>query len=434
MGPIFVYLVIATSFIAGILRPKFGIAGYLFLLYLQPDWNWRWEGLYGIQYQKYLVISCAIGLLLHGLGKNMLLGWRSVSLGCLICFVAWCAVSYAFSSMPEISSVYFDVLWKTAFVSYLIAKLAESPEDAILIGWAIVIGSGYNALRINEDYFSTGVTRYVNNNWGYKGDSNVYTLFTFPALVLAAVLSLTSSRWYLKIFASSIAILHVHQLMLLESRGGLLGAGFSASIFLVFVRKNFYVNTAILVGMIAVSLLAGPPVVKEFRSIFAAEEERDSSAASRLTLWRVTTEIFFDNPIVGVGPNVTQFLIPKHLPEYADLEAKHPHNFILEIGSGMGVPGVIAILGFLGIPYYIVFMRRKSFLSKGDCSESLALFSISMLPGFALASLFAGGAMIESIYFFAALVFCLIRSENSAETELDEIEPQIPVILPSQTH
>jgi phosphatidylinositol alpha-1,6-mannosyltransferase len=41
MGPIFVYSTIAFAGIAGLINPKWGLGAYLFLLYLQPEWNWR---------------------------------------------------------------------------------------------------------------------------------------------------------------------------------------------------------------------------------------------------------------------------------------------------------------------------------------------------------------------------------------------------------
>ncbi len=66
------------------------------------------------------------------------------------------------------------------------------------------------------------------------------------------------------------------------------------------------------VGFILVSIIAGPPVIKEFSSIFATAEERDESADSRFKLWKAATMITLDNPIFGVGGGATQYVIPKY--------------------------------------------------------------------------------------------------------------------------
>ncbi len=433
MGPVFVYLLIFLTCSASIFRPFWGLAGYLFLLYLQPEWNWRWDGLYGLQYQKYVAIFVLIGTAMQGFQGNRIRGWAAASMFSLIGFLLLAWISSLQSLAPETSALYIDVLWKSVVVAFLAVRLADTPEKAAILMWAIVIGSGYNAFRINEDYFITGVTRYVNDNWGYKGDSNVYTLYTFPALTCSMVLFFTSTNLVSRLFAGSIAILHVHQLMLLESRGGLLGAALSGVLLVVLIRKSFQTNIAFLVAAVAVIVLAGPPVAKEFGSIFASTAERDSSASSRITLWKAAMQITSDYPMLGVGPNATQFFIPKYAVEFADLETKHPHNIFFEVLSGCGIPAFLLFVSFFAIPYLHILYCRREYLYDSDAATSIVLANLVTMPGFCVAGLFAGGGMIESLYFFVAIWiggFLALETRKAGvdeeiddEVECDAIEP-----------
>ena len=421
MGPIVVYALILWACVAGLCRPFWGLAGYLFLLFLQPDWNWRWDGLYGLQYQKYVVGCILIGTSIQGFRGNRLSGWAGASILSLLGFICLIWLSSLQSLVPLASEVYFDVLWKTTVVAFLAYRLVDTPEKTVLLMWFIVLGSGYNAFRINEDYFTTGVARWINNSWGYKGDSNVYSLFTFPALTCSMVLVFTAKKMYLRGFASVIAILHVHQLMLLESRGALLGAALSSVLLITFVRKSLYTNIGIAVALIVVLVLAGPPVEKEFRSIFAKEGERDSSAESRFILWTAATKIAFDYPLLGVGPNATQFMIPKYAVEFSDLGAKHPHNFFLDIASGCGIPAFLCFVAFLMIPFGHILYFRKLYFDVSESCNTIILVPLITIPGFCVAGLFSGGGMIESIYLIIAIWTGGFLSMETQQSELKNV-------------
>ena len=296
--------------------------------------------------------------------------------------------------------------------------------------WVVTIASGYNAFRINEDYFITGFARYVNNSWGLKGDNNVYTLFTMLPVTSAMILSLTSKAIYQRIFAGALAVLHLHQLMLLESRGGMLGVMLSAIILLVLIPKTFYVNVSIVGFGIIVAVLAGPPVAKEFESIFAAAEERDASAESRFIVWKAALEVTRDFPLLGAGPNAGQFLIPFYASEYAHVPAKHPHNVFLEIMSGCGIPAFACFALFLAVPYFRILKFRKMHANLDSDANAITYSALITLPGFCLSGMFAGGGLIESLYYSAAIWaggLLAMESQQLQDAELSNSQDDEPV-------
>jgi O-antigen ligase len=403
MGPYIVYAAIVATCLAGIFRPFWGLAGYLFLLYLQPEWIWRYEGLYELKYQKYCAICLLVGTVIQGSKGSRLRGWAAVSMSAMFGFLALAWLSSQNSVSTGLSSFYVDVLWKTVLIAFVIVKLLDTPRKAVQLMWAVILGCGFNSLRLNEDYFTTGVTRFINDSWGLKGDNNVYTLFVFPAMTSSAVLAFTSKDIKYRALAGFIALLLVHQLMLLESRGGMLGAVLSGTLLFFMIRKTWFTYAALFLGISAVLFLAGPQVQKEFLSIFAAKEERDASAESRFALWRAAVNITLDYPLLGVGPNAGQVMIPKYAIEYSEMDNKHPHNVFLEVSSGCGIPAVMLFLAFLLIPYWRFFSFRNKYVTQSEFASSISLSALITVPGFCLSALFAGGGMIESVYLFVAI-------------------------------
>jgi hypothetical protein len=175
----FVYL----CCLMGIARPFWGICGYLFLVFLQPEWIWRFEGLNraDFSYQKIIIGSIVIGVMLNlsegnGLRRYRVLAWGAIAL----VFIAW--LSSLGSIQPSSSALYFDVLWKSLLIMVILFHLTDTPKKAILLLGAMTAGAFYNSFRMHEDYISIGWCRWVRDSWGYKGDSNVICLFEMPCI------------------------------------------------------------------------------------------------------------------------------------------------------------------------------------------------------------------------------------------------------------
>ncbi len=403
MGALAVYAFIGISCLLGIFRPFYGLCGYLFLVFLQPEWIWRFDGLVGLQYQKPLVICILIGTALSLSNGNGIFGNRSLVLSSIVILLtSW--ISLTMSSYTWATTLYFDILWKSILIMIASFHLVDSPKKAIAIGIAITAGTFYNALRLNLDYLEVGWCRWIRDSWGYKGDSNVICLFVMPAIAFSAVLLFTMRSRLLQLASVASLMVHVHMVFILESRGAMLGLGLLFFIaFLMIPKSPAMIGSVVIVGL-GVAWIAGPPVIREFSSIFVDAEERDASAESRFMLWKAAFRIGMDNPIFGVGPYSGQFLIPQYEPAFAGQAAKHPHNIFMEIFSGIGAFGLTAYVALILSPVLMAFRLRRQYDLRSDpMLQTLTIWPSAGIPAMALTGMFCGSGMMESMYYFVGI-------------------------------
>ncbi len=287
--------------------------------------------------------------------------------------------------------------------------LIDTPRKMIILLTAICVAQAYNSFQINLQYFQDGFSAYAVDSWafGRKGDNNIYSSFTIPMLAGSLAIGFCADRMWIRGVFLAISALEVHQMMLLQSRGAMLGSLLTLVVFAMFVRKNNFTISMLVGGAFLGLALAGPPVVKEFLSSFESAENRDGSAASRLVVWKAGLEIMRDNPLLGVGPWAGSLLVP----EYANLAVpkKELHNIFLEIGTGCGIFAALAYFGSYWLSWFGVYQSRHSWAHNVDEStddnalEIVGLTVISALPGYFLASMFSAAALAESSYVILAL-------------------------------
>ncbi|MBN1261719.1 MAG: O-antigen ligase family protein [Anaerolineae bacterium] len=119
----------------------------------------------------------------------------------------------------------------------------------------------------------------------------------------------------------------------------------------------------------------------------------------RLALWRSAWSMFRDYPIFGVGPDNflyayrTRYVLPAAWEEF---NLSHPHNWVLDFGSRLGILGLI---GFLGLQ--IAFWIRIAYaLRKGE-GETRALaigLAASMVVSLA-------HGLVDASFFYIDLAF-----------------------------
>ena len=110
MAPLLVQGIIYACYVLGFIRPFWALCGYLFLLFLQPEFIWRFEGLAGLSYQQPMIVCIIIGVLLNlpqgnGFHRNLVL----LAGGLSLVLVMW--VSSLYSIRPTVSENYYDILF-----------------------------------------------------------------------------------------------------------------------------------------------------------------------------------------------------------------------------------------------------------------------------------------------------------------------------------
>ncbi len=431
IGILFILILWFVVVFRAIQQPWIGIVGYAGFAVLCPTWNWRW-GLPEWDYQKFLVGATLIGWLITGLRHQKMTPSAQYVLLALSGYLLLSFVSSWGSINPVKSAAYMDISWKIVMMVVIAALTLDNAKRLTTLAWVLGICQGWNAFNINQLYYQYGINvRYF--TWNFL-DNNTYSISSIPIMAITFAIMLTTfsrnGRW----LAGLIFVLQMHQLMILQSRGTMLGALVLAALAVFFMPKNRTSWTLVLGGILAGAVLAGPSVVKEFSSSFEGQGSLDSSAESRYHLWRAGAAIMKDYPLLGVGPWAGERLVPQYYEGGLRRNAKALHNLFFEIGTGSGVPALICYLLAFIIPWWRHYQlwRRE----RHEMPEWMRMINLAVLcgiPGYWAASMFSSGALIESPYLLIVLSVASLTvyanetedlglDENDLADELSELE------------
>lgn len=426
IGLIFVFSLLVYTCVSALSTPAIGVIGFYGFVMLDPQWNWRWSLPADFQYQKYIFGATFLGVVVSGFPHPTFATSTKAAVVCLLAFSALVFLSAQQSVSPESSSFFWSVYWKHILTVLIGLVALKNPRliRALLI--TVVLAQGYNAFQISLGYFQTGFSRYAYLPWGTNGaDNNGYSIITMPMLGIALGLGFCEKRLPLRTLFLGIAVLQIHQVMLLQSRGAMLASILMVSIVVWYAPRTRQNVVTILTGLVMVTLLAGPSVVNEFKSSFESEDKRDSSADSRFYLWQAGWRITMNYPVMGVGPNAARVLVPK--PQYYEgglaTGNKALHNLFFDVSTGTGVPGFILYFSVYGIAIYTSYKKYQ----KGANVEydPIRLSILAGLTGYLSGSMFSSGLLFEAPY---VLIVAALAANN---TELPENQPP-PIELDSQ--
>ena len=421
-----VALLVIWAFIVvkAILNPWIGFVGYAGFAVLCPQWNWRW-GLPEIEYQKYLSIATIFGMSLTGFRSQRLPQSVKTAIFALVLYLSLVWISSFQSLNPVKSAIYLDISWKICAMGIVGIFLVDSPKKLYWFIWSIVLCQGWNAFNINQLYFERGFIIINNFSWNSL-DNNTYSISCLPVAAGAFAILMTMQDWRLRALSGLIFVLQMHQIMILQSRGTMMGGLVLAALGIFFMPKNRTSIVMLSVGLSLGIMLAGPSVLEEFSSSFAAEGERDSSAESRFLIWKAGAAIMMDYPLLGVGPWAGELIVPAYYEgDLGGMTVKALHNLFFEVGTGAGVPALIAYLLFFGIPWAA---HLQLWFKERDTMEPwMRVSNLSVLcgvPGYWVASMFSSGALIESPYLLVVLGCASlgIHFNNQTEFEIEETE------------
>ena len=424
LGIIFILVVWFVVVFRALQYPWIGIVGYAGFAVLCPTWNWRW-GLPELDYQKFLAGATLIGWMILGLRRQRMTRHGRYALLALSGYLLLSFISSLETINPLKTFLYMDTTWKIVLMAIIASLTLDSPKRLIILAWVLVISQGWNAFNINQMYYQYGIN--VNGfTWNHL-DNNTYSISAVPVMAIAFALMVTTKHRYGSWLAGLVFVLQMHQLMILQSRGTMLGALLLTAMAVYFMPKNRTSWTFVLGGLLAGIMLAGPSVVEEFSSSFKAGESLDSSAESRFSLWKAGAAIMQDYPLLGVGPWAGEVLVPQYYEGgLAGTERKALHNLFFEVGTGSGIPALAFYLAFFGIPWWRhLQLWRKERHQMPEWMRIINLATLSGIPGFWAASMFSSGALIESPYLMVVLSVASLAVYSCEADEFDFDEEEL---------
>jgi putative inorganic carbon (hco3(-)) transporter len=176
--------------------------------------------------------------------------------------------------------------------------------------------------------------------------SNSLANIMLVTLPLAGSLFLQKSwKWRIVAIVASPLILNV--LLLCNSRGaflGLIGTGVSFILVSRGKTRKRALQTMALASVVLFFLLGDPDIMNRFVTTFTGSEERDSSAASRLTFWEAGFRVLNDYPL-GAGGGAFKFSLGSQylsaLTGVEDADSRSLHNGFMTEATDWGIQGFL---------------------------------------------------------------------------------------------
>ncbi len=151
------------------------------------------------------------------------------------------------------------------------------------------------------------------------------------------------------LFALAEGALLLAALLTTGSRGGALALA-SGLLFLLVLRS--WRVAAVSISTAVVALIAIPnPLVQRLQLL----PHTDNFAFTRIAIWKSAAAIMFDHPWLGIGLGQFEYVstryafpVTTHWAKYTRV-AENAHSEYLQAGAELGVPGLLAALGVIGL-------------------------------------------------------------------------------------
>ncbi len=391
------WLFLALLLAAVLLRPDLGLALIAFGLSFVPVFQ---PLLAGLSLLEWLLLAAAVGQLCAGAFGFRLrafkfhpLDWPMLALLLLALLATVFAQNFGVS-MHEFRTV---VLAAVVFYGLVRRQAAAWPlADALAAGAAAqAVIALYLYFFTNHAIPAEGVYRAVGPAYSSPNHLALFLGRVWPILLAVAALPGESGRrraWY------AAGLLPVSAALYFTfSRGALLlglPVAVTVMVALLAARRRYFGGRRAL----AAALLAGLALVSVWRtarvqSIFS----ENGTAATRFKLWLASLHMLRDHWLVGVGLDNflyqyrTRYMLPA---AWAEPELSHPHNYILDFGTRLGIGGV-AVLIWLQTAFWRAALRayRRTgsalalglmgsmavFLSHGLVDNSYFLIDLALL-------------------------------------------------------
>ncbi len=250
-----VIALVLIACVISISKPWWGVVAFYFFTFLIPEWNWRWAMPAYFPYPTMITSALIFGVLLNGFRDINLKPKLLSPVTGLLLFIGLAFVSSWSSIAPELSDFYLRFLWKIILMACLAIALIDTPRKMIILLIAICVAQAYNSFQINLQYFQDGFSAYARDGWafGRKGDNNIYSSFTIPMMAGSLALGFCAKSLWMRLLFLLACGLAVHQIMLLESRGAMLGSAMTILVMVTFVRKNKFTISMMAMGAVLAS-------------------------------------------------------------------------------------------------------------------------------------------------------------------------------------
>jgi probable O-glycosylation ligase (exosortase A-associated) len=415
-GWLLTQLVVWAGTFAAVRYPLIGLNVYMGLAVLRPQFIFGFAGdLTGLS----LIVGLAviIGWALQGFGSWRTRGAKPIVLS-FLAFVLWFVLSSLTALEPDRSYSALFEFAKLAMPFLIGLTLMAGEKDWRPTLWTLVLCQGYVGLEQNINYLIKG---FNTAGEGFGGmDNNCFGVSLVTTLGPAVALMLCTKKWYARAAAGLSAAFILHTIMLTYSRGAMLGLlTVGATAFVILPTKPRYIGALVLTALVA-AYFTGPQLLARYKSTFASERDRDSSAESRFDLWRDCLQVVGDYPITGVGPANWRVVAAR----YGWPPGKSAHSVWMETAAEMGLPGTLFLFFFFAFGVVKLWPIARSPITDENRNEViLATGVVLAIVGFMVSGQFVSVPGLEVPYYFVMLGAAMLTDRAVAARQGDVVAP-----------
>ena len=232
------------------------------------------------------------------------------------------------------------------------------------------------------------------------------------ALLPFVAVTLRCRTWWLRIVAFLAAGYGINAVLLCRARSAFLASLVAGLAALVYAprRHRRWIAVALVAGAIGVGVLSDSWFWKRMDTIIVDEEERDSSAATRLIIWAAAWDMVMENPL-GVGVGRFDHEIRKYTDKLQNMRRDAHNSFVLCAGE-IGAVGLAAYLLTLGLAWATLGRAAKMTrqLVDRDLFEWVILANRLAIIVYVVAGMFVSRFYTEGMWWLLILPVCVVRA------------------------
>lgn len=147
---------------------------------------------------------------------------------------------------------------------------------------------------------------------------------------------------------------------------------------------------------------------------------RQGTGYLRLQLWRSAWQMALDHPLLGVGPDNflysyrSQYLLPT---AWQEPDLNHPHNWILDWWTRLGLPGLALALGYFGVGVAGLWRSLRA-RSAGGETKALATGLLAAVAAGLAHGLIDASYALPDLMLVWVLIFYLVQSGVNTAAEI----------------
>jgi hypothetical protein len=431
---LFLFIYVYGTLVSFFKHPALIFCVYQCVFFFNPQQRWWGASLPNFSYSFY--IACILLFLTFKVvldkneEKNSL---RSPIVKTLFVFLILFTITYFLAVFPENhleQLIYFTQSFVIICCAYLLANNMQK------LRWyfdAYIVGASYLSFYTYQIGRNAG-DRVIGIAVLDSVDSNSVAASIAPAAIVALHFIFTEKKIFLRIYYVSACVFIANALVLINSRGALLGLSIGGMFYLYQIYKSSDVIdyarskaiALVFAALAGVIYVADDSAIERFQSIFevSSKQVEVESGATRTHFWKAAIDMAKDHPM-GLGYRGFNAYARFYIPEEVNTgrsRSRSVHSSWFEALSELGYIGLAVLLYLVYLSIKLSLAAKRYFSSLNDANSVLLVVALQgcLLTNFVAMTFISrmrGETFMWLLIFTAILYEITKRMQKQSETK-----------------